>query len=178
MYGVIALFDDASSRHVEDLWRRLHEVHALGAHYEQRFPHLSFHVAEAYEAERLSAALLPILGQLHPTVVRSTGRGLFTAPSLVLHLPVAAPRSLRLVQPHIWEAADACARAAVEHYHPDRWMPHVTLASGDLRFDDLPRAVSLLVDEMLEFEIRLERIAICQDDGRRQTLEWTFDLSD
>ncbi|HET9111412.1 MAG TPA: 2'-5' RNA ligase family protein [Ktedonobacterales bacterium] len=138
MDGVVSLLDRTSEQVVRALWDELAERYDLrdGA---QRVPHphFSYHIAEGYDLARTEAALAHVAAQVQPFTVHVTGLGAFERPEEVLYLAVARNAALDRLHAALWRALaeDGVTQGASPLYAPDSWIPHITLAQGDLTLD-------------------------------------------
>ncbi len=138
MYGVVSLLDHTSEQIVRALWGELAERYDLRI-VAQRvpYPHFSYHIAEDYDLARTEAALAHVAAQVQPFTVHVTGLGAFEGPEVVLYLAVARDAALDQLHAALWQALaeDGVAQGASPLYAPDTWIPHITLAQGDLTAD-------------------------------------------
>ncbi len=103
------------------------------------FPHCSYHVAEGYDLPRLAEVMRRVAAQTRPFAVGVTGLGAFAAPQPVLYLAVERNAALDALHALLWSelAQPDIARAPMMIYAPPTWVPHITLAMGDLTLDAL-----------------------------------------
>lgn len=165
MYAVVSLLNGTSYGQVEGLWAELQERCGVKGIYATPFPHFSYHVAPAYEMARLERWLRRAARSLRPFTVCTSGLGIFTGLSSVLYIPVVRSPELTRVHGRIWPRADAMATGSVAYYHPDRWIPHITLGHGDLCQANLPDVVRLLGDRSFTWEITIDNLAIISSQG-------------
>lgn len=136
MAGVVSLLDEASEQVVRALWAELAERHTLREVARRvPHPHCSYHVAEDYDLTRLRDALGRVAAQTRPFAATLTGLGAFTAPEPVLYLAVERTAALDALHAAIWRELallPGVARAPMAVYAASSWIPHVTLAQGDL----------------------------------------------
>jgi len=102
--------------------------------------------------------------------------GIFTGAVPVIYIPVV--RSLELTRLHetLWKEISPLASGAQEYYHPDQWMPHITIGFGDINKENLPSIVRRLNELDLTWEITVNDIAYIQDTGTEQVLRVRFDI--
>ncbi len=178
MDGIVSLLDDRHRDLVVELWDELRTTFGLRGIYATRFPHFSYHVAEAYEA----AALGPVLqefGQAHsPFVVRATGLGVFTGPQPVIYTPVVRSPELARVHQNLWVAVDGTARGTLKLYHSRTWVPHITLAHGDITNELLPEVMGFLCKRDLAWEININNVTLVLHAGSADERQMPFWLGD
>ncbi|PZN09218.1 MAG: hypothetical protein DIU69_08940 [Bacillota bacterium] len=68
------------------------------------------------------------------------------------------------------------AAGTVDYYHPESWVPHITLAEHDLDAATAGRAVEFLLNRDLYWEVIIDNVALIDDTGTRQELRLRFDL--
>jgi len=127
--GVVAWFDQQSEMTIRSLWEALAEIGVPSPGFDGTAtarPHVTFFYGDTLAIEPTVAALsaLPALGDLP---VRLGSVGVF--PRSVLHLPVVPSVDLLHRHRRVSDAAGQWVKGGHASYGPDRWSPHVTLAS-------------------------------------------------
>ena len=156
MDGVVSLLDSASEQATRALWDELAgSYHLRAAAQRVPYPHVSYHIAEGYDFARTEAALARVAAQVQPFTVQMTGLGAFEGPEVVLYLAVARNAALDRLHAALWQAlAEAgVAQGASPLYAPDTWIPHITLAQGDLTADLLHAIQSAWAERDMRREI-------------------------
>jgi 2'-5' RNA ligase len=142
------------------------------------YPHVSFHVAESYDAAALKPALERVASTSPPLRVLTAGLGIFTgATHPVIYLPVVRTAALSEFHRKVWEAANEACDECMAHYEPARWVPHITLAQGEFLTEHLPEIVELLWRRDFSWEIELGSLSLIYDDGARQGVEVSVELA-
>lgn len=163
MDGVVSLLDSASERAVRALWAELAERRGLRA-VAQRvpYPHVSYHIAEGYDLARTEAAFAEVAAHTQPFTVDVTGLGAFEAPEVVLYLAVARNDALDRLHAALWQAlaGDGVAWGASPLYAPATWVPHITLAQGDLTSDALHAIQSAWAGRDLRRQVRVSDLTL------------------
>ena len=144
MEGIVSLLDDKHYQVVEDLWAELAREFGVRGVYITPYPHFSYHVAAHYEIESLTPIIERITSNITTFQVRTSGLGIFAGRTPVIYIPVV--RSLELTQLHeaLWQEISPTAFGAQEYYHPNQWMPHITIGFGDINKENLPSIVRWL----------------------------------
>lgn len=178
MDGVVTLLGNTHRRQVEALWEELRRelgIRKLGV--DVPFPHLSHHVADGYDLEHLEAVLRDFARTQGPVMVVTTGLGIFTGPSPVLWIPVVRTAELSAFQLALSQAVGVTASEVLEDYAPAAWMPHITLAQGDMDADLLAEAIRLLSGRTFVWHIVVDHVAaLChEDEGRRVAFRFALD---
>ncbi len=165
MEGIVSLLDDEHGDVVYRLWADLEQEFGLRGIYAARFPHFSYHVADSYDM----AALQPIMEQFaashSPFLARTTGLAVFTGPQPILFIPVVRTPELTLLHQDLWLAVAGTAAGTAVLYHPHKWVPHITLAHGDLRHETLPYVIHYLSERQFTWEISIDNLAVVTQAG-------------
>lgn len=174
MHGVVSILDEPHYRRVEELWAELADRFGLRGVYATPFPHFSYQVAEAYDLEQAAPILQRLARQTNPFLVHTSGLGVFTGPEPTLYVPVARSPLLAKVQAKLWAAVSPTAAGIVDYYLPERWIPHITLGSGDITRKKLPDIVNWLNDQSLNWTIPVNNFSLIHDATPERTLQYRF----
>jgi 2'-5' RNA ligase len=141
------------------------------------YPHFSYQVAQVYDVDKIEPVLQRITSNITTFKVRTSGLGIFTGFSPVLYIPVV--RSLELTQLHeeLWKEISPASSGVVEYYHPDQWMPHITIGFGDISKDNLSQIIPFLAERDFNWEINVNNLALIYDTGTKQELKSRFDIT-
>ncbi len=163
MHGVVSLLDNKHYQLVEDLWAELAREFAVSGVYLPSYPHVSYQVARYYNVKSLEPVLRRFAASKTSFQVRAAGLGIFTKPRPVLYISVA--RSLELMQFHeaIWQEISSIGSGIEDYYRPAHWMPHITIAIGDVKKDNLPQIVRVLIERDFNWEMTIDNIALIYD---------------
>lgn len=177
MHAIVSLLDNDHHYLIEDLWAELKREFSVQGVYITPYPHFSYQVAQDYNVDLLRPVLKRITSNITTFKVRTSGLGIFTGASPVLYIPVV--RSLELTQLHqeLWEETSTSGSGIQEYYHPDQWMPHITIGFGDMDQDNLSHIIPYLVNREFNWEITINNIALIYDTGTKQELKSRFDIS-
>ncbi|GBD24410.1 RNA 2',3'-cyclic phosphodiesterase [bacterium HR29] len=160
---VVSLLEEPAAGHLRTLWEGLERE--FGLQPPASPPHLTYHAAEAYDLERVGAALKSLGRSLPPFTVRCEGLALFPADPAVLSISVVRTPRLTLLQRNVFEEVRGHARDGSPYHHPDRWMPHLTLARGTFAPDVLGAMVAWLVRQELSFEVAVTNLGVIDGEG-------------
>jgi 2'-5' RNA ligase len=176
MHGVVSLLDSKHYRIVEELWAELEREFAVRGVYVTPYPHFSYQVASQYDEEQLERILQRIADKSSPFQVKTTGLGIFTGPKSVIYIPVV--RNLELTQFHLsyWSEISSAGSGIQEYYHPDQWMPHITIGFGDIHRENVASIVGFLSERNLNWNITIDNIAFICDTGTNQELKFRYDF--
>lgn len=176
MHGLVTVLEGVHEERVRQLWAGLRRRFGVGSSAVVHFPHFSYHVAEAYDFERVTAVLRHIAAQTAPFTVNATGVGIFSGEEPVLYVPVARSRALDALHTNVWTAVDSLSRNSVAYYAPDGWFPHITLGHDDVTAENLGAIVAWLNEQPLTWSIPVNNIAVLQEAGEGITLRTRIPL--
>jgi 2'-5' RNA ligase len=174
MNGVVSLLDATHDQAVRDLWAELAERFALTGISITPYPHFSYHVAQGYDDAQLEDLLSGMARKQEPFRVRATGLGVFTGQVPVLYLPVVCTHQLLMLHAELWRAITPITRGAVAYYQPTLWVPHITLAHGDLTSANLSLVMDLLSSRTFDWDISIDNFATLYATGPRHELRSRF----
>src|SRR5436305_5761825 len=177
MDGIVSFLDSKHNQLIEELWAELKREFTVQGVYITPYPHFSYHVAQDYDVDKVEPVLERITSNIMTFKVRTSGLGIFTGASPVLYLPVV--RSLELTQLHqeLWEQISTASSGIVEYYHPDQWMPHITIGFGDINKNNLSQIIPFLANRDFNWEITVNNIAVIYDSGTKQELKSRFEIT-
>jgi 2'-5' RNA ligase len=177
IHGIVTLLDPPHFQAVEELWREFERK--FGVSWVSRrmpYPHMSFHVAEEYNVAQVEAALSALAADCQPFKVKIAGLGIFMTGDPVLTLTVVRTPELDYLHRRIWGSVEGLAAGVLAYYRPENWLPHITLAQGDLDAIKLPRLVSALTGRRLDWEIMVDNITLMIDDGIKHDIKQRADI--
>jgi 2'-5' RNA ligase len=177
MYGIVSLLDSKHEESVRELWSALEASHALRPARETLVPHLSLHVAEGYDLKALQSPLEGLARTTQPFKIHTAGIGVFTAEQPVVYLPVVRDPLLSTLHQAIWQLATSLSEDVHHYFHPQRWIPHITLADlvgSPSRMGDV---VELLAKHDLAWEIHIDNLAVLCDDCGKHEVRTRFALT-
>jgi 2'-5' RNA ligase len=154
MQGIVALLDEKHTVAVRELWSGLEKQGG------QTFPHphVSLAILDEDNLDLVLERLEQLVRGLRPFVIHTAGVGIFNKPAPVVYLPVVRAPNLESLHQLVWRTYPRMAKAA-QFYHADQWVPHITLAAGDLNTARLPEVIAFLADRDLHWEISIDNLA-------------------
>ena len=132
MDGIVSLLDEEHYGWVEEIWAELDREFGLRGIYVTPFPHFTYHVAEHYEVEHIGAVLQRFAQGQHGFTVKTAGLGIFTGPSPVVYISLVRSPELARFHQALWQEIGDAGQGVFSHYRPEGWVPHTTLAYGDV----------------------------------------------
>ena len=174
--AVVSLLDLKHDEKVRAVWAALEREFGLRSIYSAPFPHFSYHGANDFDDEGVRSLLDRVAGESHPFHIRTAGLGIFPGPKPIIYIPVV--RSPKLVHYHCTLYSDLCDLATKPNplYHPERWLPHITLAHGDLTFEMLPEVVGFLNEETFNWTVTVDNFSLVYTEGVDQGLSFRIEL--
>ena len=177
MHAIVSLLDNEHYQLVEDLWAELQREFSVQGVYITPYPHFSYHVAQHYDVDELESILKRITSNITTFQVKTSGLAIFTSAHPVLYIPVVRSQELTELHQELWEVIPAADSGVQEYYHPDRWMPHITIGFGDINKDNLSRIIPWLAERAFNWEITIDNLALIYDTGTKQELKARFAIT-
>lgn len=166
MAAIAAPLDDATSEWVSELWDSLRlEVGLEHAARISPLPHFSFHCARDFDLDVLSDVVRKVAAAARPLRLRTAGLGVFTGPAPVIYVPVVRTPELTRLQLALWSGAAVASEKPLLEYHPASWIPHITLAQGDVTPASLGAAVDLLNAREFARDVTVDSLVIIRGRG-------------
>ena len=173
MHGLVSLLPSHYYGQVEEIWDELEQDYNLRGIYVTPFPHFSWQIAEDYDFDALEAAISPICAITSPILVQTAGLAMFSGSNPVLYIPVVKNQALMTLHDRIWEAALEVSLGASPYYNPSSWMPHISLAYGDVRREIIGKVIENLAFRTFNWQMTIDNIAlIYEPDGEIGTLKF------
>jgi 2'-5' RNA ligase len=166
MHAVVSLLDEDHSRMVEDIWAGLEEALGVRGVYLTPYPHFTYHGADQYDLEQLDRALREFAQRTPPFDAITTGLGIFTEGiNPVVYVTVARSPTLSAINARLWSLLEPASTGIAGYYHPDAWVPHVTLSLGDITRDNLADAVRVLSGWDFTWQMRIDNLSLVYEEG-------------
>jgi 2'-5' RNA ligase len=170
--GVLSILEGPARRETERLWRLFETEY--GSRRAQTFPHphLTFLAGACLDVAELDEALSELCLTLDPFEVIIDGLGYFDAPAPVIFMQVEPTEALLTLHHQIVEFMGFHCVDLYENYLPDIWVPHVTLARGDLTPANCERAWSDLQGYRPRYREVLSNAHLVRRDGETGLVEF------
>jgi 2'-5' RNA ligase len=178
MHGVVSLLDDEHYRIIEGVWEELSQNFGVRGIYSTPFPHFTYQVSEVYDLDRVETGLKRIASEMQPFNVRTGGLGVFTASKPVLYVPIVRSPELNELHERVWtEVGQVTVGEATRYYESGMWLPHVTLAQGDIDCASLAEIMSVLAARNFHWEMEVNNLSLIYDVGAEQGLRCRFNFN-
>ena len=138
--GVLSLLEGPARQEALRLWQLFETEYDSRGVQTFAHPHLTFHAGTCLDVSELEVALTKLCQEFHPFEVLIDRLGYFDEPTPVIFMRVVPTPQLLALHRQIGEFMGFHCVGLYEHYLPDRWVPHVTLAMGDLTPANFERA--------------------------------------
>ena len=126
------------------------------------YPHISFCFMKGHSQARVEERLHDTVSRFKPFNVKTAGIGIFLKPYPVLFVSVVRGTALERLHRLVTKAFPPLDGDA-GFYTADQWMPHITLAVGDLIPELLPDAIRLLSARDFHWEITLDNLTFAEE---------------
>jgi 2'-5' RNA ligase len=167
MQSVCALIPFEYFQRVVDLRARLCEDPVIGGIYDPPFVHFTLQLAEEYDWDGLAAALEGFAKDWKPFELTTIGLLVFTGKFTGIAVAPYKDRNLAEYHAAVWETITPFARGRVDpFYHPDRWVPHVTIKRTGSDPDRFGAAMAKLAAEDLHWTMTVDNVAVQHDPGQ------------
>lgn len=167
MQSVCGLVSSDYFRQVVDLRASLCEDPAIGAIYDPPFVHFTLQLAEEYDWQGMERALTALAKDLKPFEMRTVGLLAFTGNGTGIAVAPYKDRQLAEFHAAVWETVSPFAQGRVEQfYHPDRWVPHITIKRCGPHDQSFGHAMAKLAKTDVSWTVRIDNVAVQHDPGK------------
>lgn len=174
--AVTSPLDPASHAAISHIWDGLGKAFGIVQPYVHPIPHVTWHVAEAYDWKRLRDALFHVAQDYAPFRVRTGGLGVFSLGAKpILHLPLVRTDAMSRLHRDLFTTLAGVGTGVHPLYAPDAWIPHVTLAHTGVTLDNLPGIVTWLAERPFIADVQIHKLELI---GRDESgpLQHVFEL--
>jgi 2'-5' RNA ligase len=113
-----------------------------------------------------------------PLLTRTTGVAVFSGDNPVLYIPVVRTIELSRLHLALWQATQGTGTGVSPLYRSESWMPHVTLAQGNLNSENLPAIIRWLTNRNFTWEITVNNVGFIYQTGQEHRLKFRFGFQD
>lgn len=160
MHAIVSMLDEEHFERLKDIWRDLEADCGLAGVHLTPLPHFSWQTASQYDFDRLKPLLSNISAEAQPFFVRTTGIGVFSGELPVVYIPVVKDAPMSGFHGRLWQQVKPTAIGISSHYAPEVWVPHITLAYGDVNRFKLGCAMEKLAFQPLNWEVQVNHLAL------------------
>jgi len=178
LHGIASRLAPEYDGRVRAIWKRLAAECGLTGIAKTPIPHFSWVVGDGFDFEPLERAMASFARSQTAFPVRTTGLGVFTGEAdIVLYIALIKDDPLAAFHRAVWKAAGPHLQSPSTYYEPGRWVPHITLAHGDIDPDGLACAARLLAREDLHWTFPVTEISLVFQEEERAEEYARFKLS-
>jgi 2'-5' RNA ligase len=180
MDGLVSLLPEPYYQRVESIWNELKDTFQLTGILVTPYPHFSWQISENYDDERLKEVIRQLASEAQRFSVRTSGIGIFSGPQPVIYIPIVKNRALIEFHARIWERAapTAVGGSPSPYYHPDHWMPHISLAYSDIHENNIAKVMTYLAFKSYDWEMEIDNLSfISEPSGTIGQLKYHFKFS-
>lgn len=179
MHGLVSILDKTHYNLVEAIWQELETDCGLTGIHVTPLPHFSWQIAKDYDWDGLEISLRKIATNTKPFSIHTAGLALFSGESPVVYIPVVRSRPLSEFHELIWERLDLLSKGASPYYAPPFWMPHISLAYGDLDDSKLICLMDKLAFRTFNWAIEIDNLTlIYEPEGAIGQIRYRFEFGE
>lgn len=167
MQAIVSVLDDPWRERVEEIWGELKAVFRLQDVIAANRPHFTYQWADAYD-DGIAATLAGLATEMAPYRIRTHGLGIFRGDEAVVYLAMMRDDGIERVHGRLWRDAAVGGINVRGYYAPETWVPHITLAIGDLREEQLPDVVRFLGRKEYAWTIPVSNICLVPDTAKSE----------
>jgi 2'-5' RNA ligase len=160
MYGLASILPEPYYTQVERIWDKLENCCGLTSIRETPYPHFSWQIAHSYPMEQLTTIVEHLSARIAPFPLRTSGLGIFSGPMPVIYIAVVKDSKLATLHHQIWERLAEIVHQPSPYYHPDRWVPHITLAYNDVTPHNIGSVAQMIAFENYNWEMTIDNLTI------------------
>ena len=160
MDGVVTNLPEPYYTKTLKIWKELEESCGIGQVFITPVPHFSWQVAAEYDIERLKAALTPLCQATKPFTVHTSGIGIFTQPNPTVYIALVKDKRLMEFHARVYAYMRNTGRGDSPFYHPDYWMPHITLVFQDLKPENTRCVFEWLAFEPFHWQFTVDHLSV------------------
>jgi 2'-5' RNA ligase len=160
IYGILTILNESRNPELYQTWRELEASCQLPREFLTPVPHITWHVAGSYTLPELQEILARWTAHKRAITAQASGLGIFSGPSPVIYVRVFKDQRLINFQRSLWKAVIHSAEEPSAYYAPDAWMPHITLAYGEIPPDRLGCAIQALAYKVIRFKFTVDHVAL------------------
>jgi len=178
MHGLVSLLPKPYYERVEALWNKLVRNHGLRGIRVTPYPHFSWQIASDYDFDAISLVMDEIAKTTEPLLARTGGVAIFSGPNPVIYISVVKDPKLLKLHTNIWERTQTISTGLSPYYSPPNWMPHISLAYGDVTKENIGPVMKMLAFQDFNWEFTIDDLSlIYEPDGETGALKYQYKLT-
>jgi 2'-5' RNA ligase len=160
MLAIASLLDPTTDQQTKNLWRFLEDKCGLAGIKTTPYPHFSWLSCDDLNWAPVSKNLARIAINVKSFKASTAGLGIFSGSKPILYVSVVKTPELLDIHQKIWRKVRHHLVNPQDYYLPEYWMPHITIAQGDLTPANLSCALQDLAFVTMSFEIIINNISV------------------
>jgi len=176
MLAIASLFNTKTNQFTQEIWDHLERQCLLSGIKITPIPHFSWHIAMNY-AEEAASVLKKFTKKYHPMNVIASGIGIFEGKNPVVYIPILKTIELIHLHTELWDSLAGFSKNININYVPERWVPHLTIAYGDVTAKKIGCVANALVFRDLRMEILVENLSIIYNEDNLVGIKEIFPLN-
>jgi len=176
MYAVASLLDLESDAFTRKMWDWIQTVCGKADITLSPIPHFSWLIGEELDLDQTKSILEILSKETMPFEIGINGIGIFTGQYPVMYLSLMKSKQMAKLHQTIWDQIPILKSGSGEYYHPDKWIPHITLAYHATDQDRLTCAVQGLVFDFREIRISVQQIGVIYQNENDYGIAMNFNF--
>lgn len=176
MLAIASLLDPEADQQTRSMWQMLEDKCGLFGIMAAPYPHFSWFASEDIVWSPARRKLARIARKIKPFKVRTAGLGIFSGPVPVLYVALVKSPELLEIHRAMWKRMEKHLVKPLDYYSPEEWMPHITIAHGDLDPAKISCAVEDFAFESVKFEVAINNISVIYHSDKGVGIKSRFEL--
>ncbi|WP_181308908.1 2'-5' RNA ligase family protein [Rufibacter sp. XAAS-G3-1] len=176
MVAIVSLLDAEHSDRVNQLVFELEREFGLKDVQKTPYPHITWLTVNDGSLQHLKKTLGEAAGICCRFMIGTTGLGIFPGEKPVLYIPVVRTENVNQFHGQLHTAVGLVCQEINPYYHPDVWMPHLSLALGDTSPEVISQAVLYLNQRNFHWKIELDNLTLLTKKGELFLEDGVFPL--
>ena len=176
MPGIITLLDDEFAARVRAVQEAMASEFGILRGYPGDLPHFTYHLSDSCDLDASAEVAARISAAQARFTVSTSGFGVFTGAEVAIYVPIARSDTLAALHRRICEEMDAAGQPNNPYYHPDRALPHITIAQQNLRAEAMPGVLAWLTTQDLSWNVPVTNLTLADQTpfSARIIGRWAF----
>jgi len=174
LHAIVTALTEPHDAEVFRLWKELKQTCGLQSIWTLPVPHFSWMGMLGYDDAAVAQELAAIAAQAHPFTARVSSLGIFTGEDPVIYLALVKDEALLRFHEMVWSRLEAHLVQPNLYYAPPVWVPHITLAIGDVTRGNLACAIEQLAFRPWYWEFPVDRIGLISHPPTGKELNFAF----
>lgn len=134
-------------------------------------PHITYLIAETFHIGLLKNYLSRLCDTVRPIHAYSTGIGVFPGEHPVIYIPVLRTQPLNKLHSQLFQDISKMSIQVGPYSKPQLWLPHISLALGDVTNDMMTPIFQYLAHYTFDWEIVLDNLSIFRESVNGHSFE-------